>query len=102
MLYTRDRWIEQGDRVDTVGASYDWGWVDLTRFDDKEGQVMADTPLLVNIKGCGYAPDINCGSFANKYQAGFLHCVFRWNDGFVLTCRATMTAERPSPVTTAS
>ena len=68
MLYTRDRWIEQGDRVDTVGASYDWGWVDLTRFDDKEGQVMADTPLLVNIKGCGYAPDINCGSFANKYQ----------------------------------
>ena len=69
MLYTRDRWIEQGDRVDTVGASYDWGWVDLTRFDDKEGQVMADTPLLVNIKGCGYAPDINCGSFANKYQA---------------------------------
>ena len=83
MLYTRDRWIEQGDRVDTVGASYDWGWVDLTRFDDKEGQVMADTPLLVNIKGCGYAPDINCGSFANKYQAGFLHCVFRSNGGMM-------------------
>ena len=29
---------------------------------------MRDTPLLVNIKGCGYPPDIVCDLFAEKYD----------------------------------
>ncbi len=43
-------------------------WLDLTRFDDKENATRSDTPLLVNIKGCGYPPDINCKAFAIKYD----------------------------------
>lgn len=38
------------------------------RYDEKEKREMTDTPLLVNIKGCGYPPEIDCGAFANKYQ----------------------------------
>ena len=29
---------------------------------------MDDTPLLVNIKGCGYPPEIACALFASKYN----------------------------------
>ena len=29
--------------------------------------VVTDTPFLVNIKGCGYPPDIVCDLFAEKY-----------------------------------
>ena len=31
-------------------------------------QMMNDTPLLVNIKGCGYPPDIACPRFASRYN----------------------------------
>ena len=31
-------------------------------------QMMYDTPLLVNIKGCGYPPDIACPKFASRYN----------------------------------
>ena len=31
-------------------------------------QMMDDTPLLVNIKGCGYPPDIACPRFASQYN----------------------------------
>ena len=30
---------------------------------------MYDTPLLVNIKGCGYPPEIACPKFASDYEA---------------------------------
>ncbi len=43
-------------------------WVDLTRYDNVVNRTMADTPLLVNIKGCGYPPDIDCKKFAAKYE----------------------------------
>ena len=29
---------------------------------------MIDTPLLVNIKGCGYPPEVACPRFATEYQ----------------------------------
>ena len=29
---------------------------------------MDDTPLLVNIKGCGYPPEIACALFASRYN----------------------------------
>ena len=31
-------------------------------------QTRYDTPLLVNIKGCGYPPETSCPAFANKYN----------------------------------
>ena len=31
-------------------------------------QTMTDTPLLVNIKGCGYPPDVACATFFSKYE----------------------------------
>ena len=43
-------------------------WVDLRRFDDKENKTTSDTPLLVNIKGCGYPPAIDCVAFTIKYD----------------------------------
>ena len=30
--------------------------------------VVEDTPLLINIKGCGYPPDVNCDLYAEMYQ----------------------------------
>ena len=30
--------------------------------------VVTDTPFLVNIKGCGYPPDVVCDLFAEKYD----------------------------------
>ena len=83
VLYTREPW------TDGLPAENIWGWVDLTRFDDKEGKVMADTPLLVNIKGCGYAPDINCGSFANKYQVSNIYFNISakiWEELWLMMC----------------
>ena len=35
VLYTRDPWDPDG----VLPAENAWGWVDLTRYDDKEGQV---------------------------------------------------------------
>lgn len=43
-------------------------WQDLSRIDMMENQLHKDTPLLVNIKGCGYPPEISCPSFAQKYD----------------------------------
>ena len=34
-------------------------------------QTRSDTPLLVNIKGCGYPPEISCPVFANHYNEIF-------------------------------
>jgi len=53
----------------TPSYEIDYGsWVNLERHDTIENQTMRDTPLLVNIKGCGYPPDIACAAFASKYQ----------------------------------
>jgi len=43
-------------------------WRDLSRIDMMEEKMHEDTPLLVNIKGCGYPPDISCPAFAQKYK----------------------------------
>ena len=32
-------------------------------------QTMIDTPLLVNIKGCGYPPEVACPRFASDYES---------------------------------
>jgi hypothetical protein len=63
VAYSRQAWVN-GSAVDEFDAE---DWVELTRFDEKENATMSDTPLLVNIKGCGYPPDINCAGFARRY-----------------------------------
>lgn len=50
----------------TVNEVFDW--VSLTRFDDKENATLEDTPLLINIKGCGYPPNVDCAEFTIKYE----------------------------------
>ncbi len=62
MYYSHQEW-QNGTKVTDVSD-----WIDLTRFDPETNLTYADTPLLVNIKGCGYPPDINCKAFANKYE----------------------------------
>ena len=32
-----------------------------------EDNIVEDTPLLINIKGCGYPPEVNCDEYADKY-----------------------------------
>ena len=33
-----------------------------------EEVVVHDTPLLINIKGCGYPPEVNCDEYAEFYS----------------------------------
>ena len=30
--------------------------------------MVKDTPLLINIKGCGYPPEVNCDIYSERYQ----------------------------------
>ena len=30
--------------------------------------MVEDTPLLINIKGCGYPPEVDCDAYAEKYH----------------------------------
>lgn len=59
--YTTEPW-----RNDTSVSDYS-NWVNLERFDTNENRTVSDTPLLVNIKGCGYPPEIDCKGFAAYY-----------------------------------
>jgi len=53
-------------------------WQDLTRIEkpvDPETKeplgievIVEDTPLLINIKGCGYPPDVDCDLYAQRYD----------------------------------
>ncbi|QQP31418.1 Uncharacterized protein FKW44_025025, partial [Caligus rogercresseyi] len=61
--------------VNGTKASDIGDWVDLTRFDKKENATVRDTPLLINIKGCGYPPGVNCAGFIDIYNE------IRENDG---------------------
>ncbi|XP_040575162.1 protein tipE isoform X1 [Lepeophtheirus salmonis] len=59
--------------VNGTKASAITDWVDLTRFDEKENSTVRDTPLLINIKGCGYPPTVNCQSFTEHYEQVMLN-----------------------------
>ena len=41
---------------------------------------MYDTPLLVNIKGCGYPPDIACPRFASRYNDTWFNNQVIWSN----------------------
>jgi len=80
VTYTPLRGYENNTLVDDI-TEKDWAY--LRRTDkpvdesgdpllDKEGNqvenIVDDTPLLINIKGCGYPPDTNCDLYAEKYD----------------------------------
>jgi len=57
--------FKEGRKADAIREQ---DWVSLEREDNIEKKMMNDTPLLVNIKGCGYPPDIACPRFASRYN----------------------------------
>jgi len=62
VIYSHSKFVEGK----SAASIYDW--VDLERYDTIENKTMYDTPLLVNIKGCGYPPEISCAKFASDYE----------------------------------
>ena len=59
-------------------------WAQLARTelggeDGQEETVTTDTPLLVNIKGCGYPPDTVCDTYYETHKVGMVYIV---RDGF--------------------
>lgn len=75
VIYTPDVPYENNTYVSDINPRY---WADLTRIErpvDPETleplgieMVVDDTPLLINIKGCGYPPDVDCDMYAEKYE----------------------------------
>ena len=58
---------EAGEILD-INDNYD----DIDQADPETGEalednIVEDTPLLINIKGCGYPPEVNCDEYADKY-----------------------------------
>ena len=59
-----------------MDSFYDSDWALLTRMErapaDESGMMketmVEDTPLLINIKGCGYPPNIICDDYAQTYE----------------------------------
>ena len=59
-----------------ISGFQDSDWANLDRMEKETivdtGEVIetfvADTPLLINIKGCGYPPNIVCDDYAQLYQ----------------------------------
>jgi len=65
----RVQYIDESYRNNSFVDEYrDREWKNLSRFDTLEVETRSDTPLLVNIKGCGYPPEISCPAFANHYN----------------------------------
>ena len=86
-LHTQEAVPEQhlggGDRGEWVGISHkdreageildiNDNYDDIDQADPETGEalednIVEDTPLLINIKGCGYPPEVNCDEYADKY-----------------------------------
>jgi len=73
VTYTPKRLYQNNTYVDEIEES-EWAYLTRTekQTDPETGEVLADnivedTPLLINIKGCGYPPEVNCDAYADKY-----------------------------------
>ena len=86
----RVQYIDQEYRNNTYVDEFQASdWKNLSRYDNLENEVKkmvhiwitvfdsrsfasfqtrTDTPLLVNIKGCGYPPETSCPVFANRFN----------------------------------
>ena len=93
----RVQYIDQDYKNNTaIDEFHESTWKNLSRYDNLENEVYRfsdlypslkclktilnllfifktriDTPLLVNIKGCGYPPEISCPAFANHFNEIF-------------------------------
>ena len=90
----RVQYIDQDYKNNTaIDEFHESTWKNLSRYDNLENEVCSstknypstfeiiflflflktriDTPLLVNIKGCGYPPEISCPAFANHFNEIF-------------------------------
>jgi len=73
--YTPREPFKNDTHVDTIPQSQ---WANLKRTEKPvdpdtnkptgEQYVVDDTPLLINIKGCGYPPETNCDTYAETYD----------------------------------
>ena len=66
--------ISQGQKSRlALVRNYNYKLILLSKNDPETGEplgienVVEDTPLLINIKGCGYPPEVNCDAYAEKY-----------------------------------
>jgi len=74
VTYTPKRGYEDNTMVEQIPENE---WAYLTRTEKPNNPetgkplgveyVVEDTPLLINIKGCGYPPEVNCDTYAEKY-----------------------------------
>ena len=75
MTYTPRRPYLNNTGVEDIQEN-EWAYLKRTErhaiADSEDGDLMEhlveDTPLLINIKGCGYPPDVNCDRYAEMYQ----------------------------------
>jgi len=68
----RVQYIDQDYKNNTaIDEFHESTWKNLSRYDNLENETRIDTPLLVNIKGCGYPPEISCPAFANHFNEIF-------------------------------
>jgi len=73
VTYTPDIFYTNGTFIDDIDPRK---WTDLSRVEvmtDEETNIdeeviVDDTPLLINIKGCGYPPEVDCDFYAEKYE----------------------------------
>lgn len=79
VTYTPLRQFENNTLIEDIPTK-DWAYLRRTdkpvddkgeRLLDKDlvpiENIVDDTPLLINIKGCGYPPETNCDNYAEKY-----------------------------------
>jgi len=73
VTYTPKRLYQNNTLVEEIEENE---WAYLTRTEKQadpetgealEDNIVEDTPLLINIKGCGYPPEVNCDEYADKY-----------------------------------
>jgi len=75
VTYTPRRGYNNNTMLEEIQES-EWAYLTRTERhpDHDEGggdvveKVVEDTPLLINIKGCGYPPEVNCDLYAEMYQ----------------------------------
>ena len=102
VTYTPRRPYQKNTEVEDIQEA-EWAYLSRTEKTDADADklvetVVEDTPLLINIKGCGYPPDVNCDLYAEMYQNH--SAVSRDQDTGISSIILTPRPAPPSPATT--
>lgn len=75
VTYTPKIEFQEAEIIENIDPK---AWAHLTRTEklidpetnqpSGEERTVKDTPLLINIKGCGYPPEVNCDIYSERYQ----------------------------------